>query len=65
MLLQAKRIFLPDIFEFRIETIGVFDNQEIVKKSVQVIIDKLKRHSAEQLVNIRYEKLISLGTYEE
>lgn len=41
MLLQAKRIFIPDTFEFRIETIGVLDNQEILKKSVQIIIDKL------------------------
>ena len=41
-LLGAKRITLPDSFDFKIESIGVFDNRLIVKKAIKIIITKLQ-----------------------
>ena len=41
--LDAKRIFIPDSFDFTIETIGVFSNIDILKKSLIILIEKLKK----------------------
>ena len=41
-LLGAKRITLPDSFDFKIESIGVFNNTDIVKKAIKIIIKKLQ-----------------------
>ena len=42
-LLDAKRIFIQDSFDFKVETVGVFDNKEIIKKAINIIIDKLTK----------------------
>ena len=42
LLLGAKRITIPDSFDFKIETIGVFKNIDIVKKAIKIIINKLQ-----------------------
>ena len=42
-LLDAKRIFIPDSFDFIIKSIGVFTNYEIVIKSIKLIIERLKK----------------------
>ena len=39
--LDAKRIYIPDSFDFKIKTLGVFTNTEIVIKAVKIIIEKL------------------------
>jgi len=41
MLLERKRIFLPNSFDFIIESIGVFDNEFIVIKACEIIIERL------------------------
>jgi DNA-directed RNA polymerase subunit L len=41
-LLDAQRYYLDDSFDFLIQTIGVYDNKEIVKKACKVLIDKLE-----------------------
>jgi len=40
--LDAKRIYEPDSFDFKIETVGVFDNKSIVKKALNILIKKLE-----------------------
>jgi DNA-directed RNA polymerase subunit L len=40
-LLDAQRIVKRDSFDFIIQTLGVFTNQEIIKKACDIIIDKL------------------------
>jgi DNA-directed RNA polymerase alpha subunit len=40
-LLDAQRHFIPDSFDFVIQTIGIYDNIEIVKKSCIIIQNKL------------------------
>jgi DNA-directed RNA polymerase alpha subunit len=40
-LLDAQRHFIPDSFDFAIQTIGIYDNVEIVKKSCIIIQNKL------------------------
>jgi len=40
--LEALRFFKPDSFDFIIETIGVFENEEIVKKASMIMIEKLQ-----------------------
>ena len=40
-LLDGQRVFLPDSFDFRIETVGVFTNQELVKKACSLLVQKL------------------------
>jgi DNA-directed RNA polymerase alpha subunit len=39
-ILDAQRIFIPDSFDFIIQTIGVFDNIEIVKKGCAILQKK-------------------------
>ena len=39
--LDAKRIFIPNSFDFRIKSIGVFNNTDIVIKAIKIIIDRL------------------------
>jgi DNA-directed RNA polymerase alpha subunit/DNA-directed RNA polymerase subunit L len=40
-LLDAQRHFIPDSFDFTIQSVGVFENVEIVKKSCLVLQNKL------------------------
>lgn len=42
LLLDSKRIIISDSFDFNIETVGVFSNQNIVLKAIEIIINKLK-----------------------
>lgn len=42
-LLDAKRIILPDTFNFTIESVGVFSATSIVEKACQVMINKLAK----------------------
>tara|TARA_Y100001958_G_scaffold159501_1_gene161310 strand:+ start:5399 stop:6526 length:1128 start_codon:yes stop_codon:yes gene_type:complete len=41
--LDAKRITIPDSFDFIIETVGPFPNMSIVEKACAVMSDKLKK----------------------
>ena len=41
-LLEAKRIFQPDSFDFTIETVGVFSNKEILYKACEHLVELLK-----------------------
>jgi len=42
-LLDAKRHFIPDSFDFTVETVGPLTNMTIVNRSAQLMIDKLNR----------------------
>jgi DNA-directed RNA polymerase subunit L len=42
-LLDAKRHFIPDSFDFMIETVGPYTNMEIVDKAAKLMIGKLER----------------------
>lgn len=46
-LLDAKRIILPDAFDFTIESVGVFSASSIVEKACQVMINKLVKFMEE------------------
>ena len=39
--LQAKRIYIPDSFDFKVESIGVFTNREIIHLACDNIIKRL------------------------
>ena len=41
LLLDAKRIFIENSFDFKIKSIGVFDNNDIIIKAIQNIIERL------------------------
>jgi DNA-directed RNA polymerase subunit L len=43
LLLDAKRIFLSDSFDFTIESVGQFTNMSIVYKATQIMINKLHK----------------------
>lgn len=43
MNLDAKRITISDSFNFKIESIGVFKNVEIVLSAIKIIINRLKK----------------------
>lgn len=49
--LDAKRIVLSDSFDFKIESIGVFKNIDIVKNSIVIIVNRLKNIESEYLNN--------------
>jgi DNA-directed RNA polymerase subunit L len=42
-LLDSKRITVPNAFEFKVETVGVFTNKSIVVKACKIMIDKLSK----------------------
>ena len=42
-LLEAKRHFIPDSFDFMVETVGPLTNMAIVTKAAKLMIDKLHR----------------------
>ena len=42
-LLEAKRNYIPDSFDFIIETIGVFSNRELLIKACNILINKCKK----------------------
>ena len=46
--LQAKRITMPDSFDFVVETVGVFPNKVILQKACQVINNKLQNLIGEE-----------------
>ena len=43
LLLEGKRITVPDSFEFIIESVGVFENMTIVEKGCDIMLKKLKK----------------------
>lgn len=43
LLLDAKRIFIPDSFDFIIESVGPFTNISIVYKAIQIMLKKLSK----------------------
>lgn len=57
-LLEGKRIFKKDSFDFIVESIGVYTNAEIIILSCKIMIDKLK--SLEELID-KDELLIKLA----
>jgi len=40
-LLDAQRYFIPDSFDFIIQTLGVYENREIIQKACKILHDKL------------------------
>lgn len=42
LLLDSKRIVIPNSFDFIIQSVGVFDNEEILSKALNVLIQKLR-----------------------
>ena len=55
MLLEAKRIYKPDCFNFTIESIGIYSNMELLYKGCTLLAEKCK-----QLIEDIKEKNISL-----
>ena len=57
MLLEAKRHTIPESFDFEIETVGPFENKDIVIKAGTIMLDKIsgfisKLQSEEDLIEI-------------
>ena len=46
-LLEAQRIFVPDSFDFVIETVGVYTNVQLVTKSCDIMIKKCEKMLAD------------------
>ncbi len=42
MILDGQRLFTPDSFDFVIETVGVFDNKQLLKLACTIMISKLQ-----------------------
>jgi DNA-directed RNA polymerase II subunit RPB3 len=49
--LDALRHFKPNSFDFTIETIGVFENEDIVKKACSIMIEKITKFKQNVLDN--------------
>jgi DNA-directed RNA polymerase alpha subunit len=52
MLLDAQRIFTPDSFDFVIQTVGIYENQEIVKMAAKILTEKFAKFVEELDSNI-------------
>jgi len=42
-ILDAQRHFIPDSFDFKVETVGQINNREIITRSAKLMIEKLDR----------------------
>ena len=51
LLLDGKRVFVENSFDFKVETVGVYDNIELVKMGCTIMIDKI----------IKFEKSLSVN----
>jgi len=56
---EGLRYFKDNSFEFKIETIGVFSNEELVHKACVILIDKLTRIGQSALDDLPVEKSVS------
>jgi DNA-directed RNA polymerase alpha subunit len=45
LLLDAKRLTVPNAFKFVVESVGVFSNMSIVEKGIQIMLNKLNKFS--------------------
>ena len=52
LLLDAKRIVVKDSFDFIIESVGVYENEALVKKACSILIEKCKKTMEENKNNI-------------
>lgn len=43
MLLEAKRIFKPECFDFTLETIGIYSNMDLLYKGCTILAEKCKK----------------------
>lgn len=44
ILLDAQRHFIPDSFDFVIQSIGIYDNRELVRMACSILINKFKQY---------------------
>ena len=51
LLLEGKRIFMDNSFDFKIETIGVYENIDLVKMGCTIMIDKIIKFEKSLAVN--------------
>jgi len=56
-LLKGKRFYIEDSFDFIIESVGVYSNEEIFKKACKIIQQRLKN-----IIELPYEIKISIST---
>ena len=61
--LEAKRIYIADSFDFMIQSLGVYENKDLVKKSCAILEDKLI-HFLDALQNDDLKIVNSLSTIE-
>ena len=43
MLSEGKRIYIPNSFDFIIETLGIYENKAIIKMAIEILKNKLDR----------------------
>ena len=41
--LQAKRFYIRDSFDFKVQSVGVFTNNEIIHKAIDILLNKLDK----------------------
>ena len=66
-LLDKKRIYLPNSFDFKIETIGVYESQRLVTKACEILIERLYLLNYvidADLLEINVSKNISENSYD-
>jgi len=56
---EGLRYFKKDSFEFQVETIGVFTNEELVRKACEILIEKLTGIGQKALNDLPVEKSVS------
>jgi len=56
---EGLRHFKKDSFDFKLETIGVFTNEELIRKACEIIITKLTTISQKSINDLSVEKSVS------
>jgi DNA-directed RNA polymerase subunit L len=63
-ILDSQRMTLKNHFVFRIDTVGIYTNQQIIQKAIQYIIDKMTDF-LHYLTNKASLNPVKIGSYEE
>jgi len=56
---EGLRYFKKDSFEFKVETLGVFTNENLIKKACEILIEKLTNVGQKAIGDLPVEKSVS------
>ena len=54
---NAKRYFIPNSFDFKLESIGIYRNEELIKMACNILINRMEELKTQFQNNIEIQKI--------